>query len=315
MVYGSYIANDFKEKSFVESMKLLQSIKTTKQINVGIIPVPNDVRQELYLSSPTFLALKKYLDEKDAPLTGWQQPSCTSYPETCGDYGGNWFFWALRDAVALDGHYESPKKATKFYSQLNAEIRALCQSGRLVCNKKITVLPNFNENQISDIFILMKLSLKKIMLLSPPELYNSRSIGSPEQLRATAKFLHLSHYYPESEENSLIENKRNNSFKIKEFLIWFYSKISLPIALFGFVFFIYLVLTPKSQKIISFFLGMVWLLVIFRIILISIASEATFALVNHQYLAFAGPVILLASFLSILFFKEDIYLTNKSGNS
>ena len=58
--YGSYIANDFKEHNFVESMKLLQSIKSVKQVNMGIIPVSEDVRSNLYSLSPSFSELKNF---------------------------------------------------------------------------------------------------------------------------------------------------------------------------------------------------------------------------------------------------------------
>ena len=63
----------------------------------------------------------------------WMTFGCQVYPSTCGDYAGGWFIWALRDAVAARGLYDTPAHADAFYRTLAAEIRAACRDGRLTC--------------------------------------------------------------------------------------------------------------------------------------------------------------------------------------
>ena len=255
------------------------------------------------------------MDDDNAILLGWQKPSCDQFNETCGDYGGNWFFWALRDAVSLAGHYKSPETSSRFYKKLNSEIKVLCNSGQLICENKISALPSLNERQLYDIPNLISLSFKKITLINQPEIYNIPSMGSEKELSDAAKFLHLSSYYPVAASKSLIENSkitidmqnnRNASFKIKKILHYLYSKICSWISLIGLLSFVIMMFSSKKRILHKFLLSLLWVIVGLRVILISVATEVTFALVNHQYLAFAGPVLLLAAFLSVIFLLSNL---------
>lgn len=327
LYYGSYIANDFKEVNFVQSMKLLQSIKSVseKKLTSGVIPVSKDIRKELYELSPSFLEIKKFMDDDGAQLLGWQKPSCDHFPETCGDYGGAWFFWAFRDAVSLAGYYESPKSSSDFYSKLNNEIKELCGSNKLRCDYKISALPDLNKNQWLNVPKQFLLSFKKITLINQPELYNMPSMGDDNSLRNAAKFLHLSNYYLTGNDTNLfsnmknsvkLENDRNGSFKIKKYMYWLYSKICTLIVFFGFLSFLTYLIIYRSAKLKAFLLTMLWTIVVLRIFLISIASEASLAFVNHQYLAFAGPVVLLVSLISIKFLLNNIkFLSHRTFRS
>jgi hypothetical protein len=95
----------------------------------AIVPVPASARAAIYGQSPAFRELRPALEVP--PNTGWRSQSCAE--GICDDYAGGFFFWALRDAVAAAGYYESPDRAAAFYRQLAAEINAACDDGALRC--------------------------------------------------------------------------------------------------------------------------------------------------------------------------------------
>ncbi|NJN60318.1 MAG: hypothetical protein HC795_01160 [Coleofasciculaceae cyanobacterium RL_1_1] len=95
----------------------------------AIVPVPASARAAIYDHSPAFRELRPALEVP--PNTGWRSQSCAE--GICDDYAGGFFFWALRDAAAAAGYYETPDRAAAFYRQLAAEINAACDDGVLRC--------------------------------------------------------------------------------------------------------------------------------------------------------------------------------------
>jgi len=87
----------------------------------------------VYSESASFAKLKNFLDPPDQS-SRWINAACRPLPSTCGDIGGGWFLWAVRDAAAKAGIYESPEKAAAFYQSLANEVEAACESGRLKCS-------------------------------------------------------------------------------------------------------------------------------------------------------------------------------------
>jgi hypothetical protein len=94
------------------------------------LPVPRAVRARIYAVSPAFRELEPTLEDERA---GWFSYGCPSYPHTCGDLAGGWFFWAFREAVARHGHHATAEDAAAFYLRVAGEIDAACASGRLEC--------------------------------------------------------------------------------------------------------------------------------------------------------------------------------------
>jgi hypothetical protein len=95
------------------------------------LPVPRAVRARIYAVSPAFRELEPALEDERG---GWFGYGCPSYPHTCGDLAGGWFFWALRDAVTRNGHHATAGDAAAYYLRLAGEINAACASGRLDCD-------------------------------------------------------------------------------------------------------------------------------------------------------------------------------------
>lgn len=127
--YGSFEAVDFKSKSFTNALEKLNSVSVGPDI--PYIPVPKAKRELIYSISPAFRQLESYFEETGK---GWTQFGCQIYPQTCGDYAGGWFLWALRDAVASKGYYSTAQNAGNFYNTISSEIELACKTGKVKCN-------------------------------------------------------------------------------------------------------------------------------------------------------------------------------------
>ena len=141
--YGIFKDVDFKEKEFQNTLKNLNSVKIDQDI--AFVPVPKERREILYKISPSFAELREYFEVTGK---GWTEHGCKFYPESCGEYAGGWFMWALRDAVASKGYYKSAAEAAAFYKKMNQEITSACNDKRIVCKKNlIPFMPNINYEQ------------------------------------------------------------------------------------------------------------------------------------------------------------------------
>jgi putative flippase GtrA len=128
IAYGRFETVDFKGAAYGDAVRALQQVRVGEP--VPYVPVPGKVRREVYAASPAFARLEPYFEDAGR---GWTQPGCAVYPESCGDYAGGWFIWALRDAVASVGAYRSPSEAAEFYRSITREVGAACRDGRLQC--------------------------------------------------------------------------------------------------------------------------------------------------------------------------------------
>ncbi|WP_459677132.1 hypothetical protein [Acidisoma sp. 7E03] len=133
-VYGTFVTVDFKSADFEKALNILQTVRVGSP--VPFVPVPAKVRQTIDEVSPAFASLEPYFKGVGQ---SWTAPGCAMQRSTCGDFAGGWFMWALRDAVAAEGHYRSPQDAARFYRSLWRQVKSACESGRLVC--KPTPLP------------------------------------------------------------------------------------------------------------------------------------------------------------------------------
>ena len=143
--YGAFTGVEFKERNFAGALNALQSVRADKQISY--VPVSRATRERIYEVSPAFASLKDYLDPpRGSP---WQQ-GCEFWRWTCGEISGGWFMWALRDAAASKGHYQSPVDAAAFFGRIKAEITSACKSEKLICEQSLVpYMPRVTEEQWS----------------------------------------------------------------------------------------------------------------------------------------------------------------------
>ncbi len=184
IAYGSFVGVEVNSSPFKDAMSALQSVQAGEQI--PYVPVSKRAREAIYQVSPSFLKLKGYLD----PPTGspWQF-GCQFYAQTCGEIAGGWFMWALRDAVATNGSYDSPKRAAAFYRGLADEVQKACRMGQLQCKPLlISMLPRIAASQWANFPTSLLRGLQKVTLYTP-SLANIPSSGPAADLMADMEFL------------------------------------------------------------------------------------------------------------------------------
>ncbi len=198
--YGSFVLVEFAAKPFSSTLGLLQSVRVGDP--VPKVPVPQKVREELYRESPAFRELRPYFEQYG---TWWTNPGCSTYPQTCGDYAGGWFMWALRDAVAWAGHYKTPQDANAYYLRLSAEVQAACNDRRLSCHaSRLPFVPELSADDLKD--LPDKLYQIKALVLTPRAFAPMASRGSAEELRADDELLGYPLRYPSVERDTLHAN-------------------------------------------------------------------------------------------------------------
>lgn len=131
--YGVFVNTEFTGGDFRRALAALQSVQVGPP--QPYVPVPERTRAAIYEQSPAFAQLRWYLEDKASPGYFWRGFGCIYYPGSCGDIAGGWFMWALRDAVAYSGHYDSAVDANAYYRRLASEVQAACQSGALNCRR------------------------------------------------------------------------------------------------------------------------------------------------------------------------------------
>jgi hypothetical protein len=184
IAYGSFIGVEVNSSPFRDAMSALQSVQAGEQI--PYVPVSRHAREAIYKVSPSFLKLKGYFD----PPTGspWQF-GCQFYAQTCGEIAGGWFMWALRDAVATNGFYDSPKKAAAFYRGLTNEVQTACRAGQLQCKPLlISILPRIAASQWANFPTSLLRGLRMVTLYTP-SLANIPSSGPAADLMTDMEFL------------------------------------------------------------------------------------------------------------------------------
>jgi hypothetical protein len=183
--YGKFEVVDFKGKAYSQAIKSLNSVDVGSDL--PYLPVSFDKRQEIYRVSPTFAQLKDYFEDKGK---WWTTPGCAIYPWTCGDYAGGWFVWALRDAVASKGYYESPARAAEFYNNITKEIETACDISLIKCRANpIPFMPNVTMTQLKELPEKTVDALKLAMVQFPVTATGGPSWDPLDQLQRIRLFL------------------------------------------------------------------------------------------------------------------------------
>ncbi len=183
--YGKFETVDFKGVAFTRALQSLNSVQAGPAL--PYLPVSFGKRQEIYKVSPSFLQLRSFLEVEGK---GWASEGCKIYPTTCGDYAGGWFAWALRNAVATKGYYESPVRAADFYNRITKEIETACDNGLITCKSSpIPLMPNITVDQLKEFPGKIYQALELAMVQSPAAETGGGSLGAVSKLNKIRFFL------------------------------------------------------------------------------------------------------------------------------
>lgn len=138
--YGASVVVDIKESNFIETLKLLQKIKYGPRITY--VPVSSKMREAAYRASPAFSRLREFFDPPGS-VCKWARIGGKK------EIIGGFFMWALRDAAAMDGGYQSPRRSIKLYKKINKELRHAFKSGKLQTDDPflLAYLPPIDQSQ------------------------------------------------------------------------------------------------------------------------------------------------------------------------
>jgi hypothetical protein len=315
--YGKFEAVDFKGKAFSQAIKSLNSVDVGSDL--PYLPVSFDKRQKIYKISPSFSQLKDYFEDKGK---GWTSPGCAIYPWTCGDYAGGWFMWALRDAVASKGYYESPIRAAEFYNNITKEIETACDIGVIKCRSNpIPFMPNVTMTQLKELPGKTVHALKLAMVRLPVPATGGPSWEPLNQLQRTRLFLGSPRTTLAPSEQAVFKVGENgilhvdqilhtNNYpaqdlplKLKNLLATLYKFIIPILVILGaFMYFIYLIFTWIGKAPITdiFIVStMMWCLFFSRILLIVLVDISSFPAIDMLYMSAGFPILCLAAFLSL----------------
>jgi hypothetical protein len=184
--YGKFEVVDFKGEAYSHALKSLNSVDGG-QDDLPYLPVSFAKRQAIYKISPSFAQLKDFLEDKGKIGT---TVGCSLYSWGCSDYAGEFFVWALRDAVADKGYYQSPQGAAEFYNHITKEIETACDSGFIKCKTNLMpYMPNITTAQWQDVPEKISEAIKLAMVQLPISPTGGASQEPLDQLQRVRLFL------------------------------------------------------------------------------------------------------------------------------
>jgi hypothetical protein len=131
--YGFFGVTDKSNKAYKSAVKQIESVNTGEEIPFVIVTQKS--LEQMFSVSPSFARLQPYLQGGIGKQ--WGGLMCRRYSQACNEIGGGYFFWALRDALSKDGHYESFDKLQAMYSAISNELEQACSSGELDCSRRV----------------------------------------------------------------------------------------------------------------------------------------------------------------------------------
>lgn len=178
-VYGRFIMNDFSTGEFADAYGAMTRIEHANWHPQ--IAVPRDVREQLYAHVPAFAELEPILESG---------LFYSKYQGDLGDYSSGAFYWALREAAQMQGHYDTPETSKIFFTNLAADINALCDDGTLAAGpRRSSVNPPIRAEYVLPVTAEALRSLVFCATFQQASPQPMRSIGTPEELAPIEAFL------------------------------------------------------------------------------------------------------------------------------
>ena len=127
VVYNSWTDNELAHGAFPKAMKALYAIDMEEP--APYTSISREKIEKVYEISPTLASIQNSLDAvMDLYAT---QSGRIEENKKNGNVENGWFFWALRDAVQLEGYYTDGQTANKFYQSVYDEVETAFKNGKL----------------------------------------------------------------------------------------------------------------------------------------------------------------------------------------
>ena len=128
--YGMAIGVDGNETSFADAHGAILRVENPNPLPGA--PSSTAARALTYRESPAFAKLADVFENRMMPKwrnAGWEWYE--THDRSGEEIRNGWFSWALREAAAIEGFYESPATADAYWRQVADEINAAVDEGRL----------------------------------------------------------------------------------------------------------------------------------------------------------------------------------------
>lgn len=142
--YHASISNSTEEGEFPIFYGRLLSIRVKGEPSIPRVPARQSTLDALLNETVQGSPLRKIL--KNIP-SGWETHGCKLYPETCGEIGGGWFMWALRDGISASLEPGAGEDSfQRFVQSASSELYTICRhSSTLACSRpRIGYMPSPN---------------------------------------------------------------------------------------------------------------------------------------------------------------------------
>lgn len=238
VVYNSWTDNELTHGAFPKVMKALYAIdmeEPTPYTSIG-----REKIEKVYEISPTLASIQ---DSLDAVMDLYAaQSGRIEENKKCGNVENGWFFWALRDAVQLEGYYKDGRTADRFYQPIYNEIEIAFKNGKL--RQKATMpsalMPPWQPGMLSS--LLSTIAQADAYVSSENELFLLDRIAVDDGSDGIARFEWItgrhavravssidSYIYSDS----LAYNDSNFSYSFFNSLAGIFQIISMPLASIG----------------------------------------------------------------------------------
>lgn len=238
VVYNSWTDNELTHGAFPKVMKALYAIdmeEPTPYTSIG-----REKIEKVYEISPTLASIQ---DSLDAVMDLYAaQSGRIEENKKCGNVENGWFFWALRDAVQLEGYYKDGRTADRFYQAIYNEIEISFKNGKL--RQKATMpsalMPPWQPGMLSS--LLSTIAQADAYVSSENELFLLDRIAVDDGSDGIARFEWItgrhavravssidSYIYSDS----LAYNDSNFSYSFFNSLAGIFQIISMPLASIG----------------------------------------------------------------------------------
>ncbi len=304
--YGRFIISDFSANEFADAYGALTRVGPEHWHPEYAVPI--EVRRELYDLSPSFAILEDYLEDP-------------GIRERYGDHRSGGFYWALREAAAANGFYDSPELAKAYFTQLANEINGLCDAG-LVSSRaaRSSVTPPLDLRFVPPVAQEWVKNLLFCVTFQDCEPTSLVSIGEYEsQLAPMEDYLHeeVLLAYRENSELPYYSLWQRACFFILEAIAWVY-RIAIPVMLLCATAWQALAARAtfkrKDEKENGDEKRLVWLLMLgllflflLRAAMIAFTSVSSFQIgIYVMYLATVHPIMILYACLGTGFLVKDL---------
>ncbi|MCL2539676.1 MAG: hypothetical protein FWE66_05000 [Oscillospiraceae bacterium] len=162
--YGRFIISDMTSKEFYDACGAMTRVIVSEEDFNPIVTLPYSSRKKLYEHCPTFAELEQYIESE------YFHRMKKDMGDGFEDISGGGYYWAVRNAASLSGHYSDTATAKEFYRKLADEINAACDSGlieatgpRSAINAPITAArigPTMKETLNEIVYVLFYRDIK-----------------------------------------------------------------------------------------------------------------------------------------------------------